>query len=165
MTRYSAAVITVSTRAAAGIYEDRSGPVLVNGLRSLGFEVPGPIVVPDGPEVSAALAETLAADPAVVLTSGGTGLTSSDRTPELTTPFLDLLLPGLAEALRADAITHGIPMGMVSRGVSGVAGRTVIVNIAGSVGAARDAIRVLGPVLAHAVDQIRGDGDHRLSAH
>ena len=154
-----AVVIVASTRAAAGVYEDRSGPILVDGLRALGFSVDQPIVVPDGPEVAQALRAAIEAGVAVVLTSGGTGIAPGDRTPEMTEPLLDRQLPGIAEALRADAIAKGVPMGMISRGVAGIAHNTIVVNIAGSPGAARDALMVLGPVLQHAVAQLRG-ADH-----
>lgn len=160
MTSARAVVITASTRAAAGEYEDRSGPILVAGLRDLGFDVAPPIVVPDGSPVADALQAAIATEAAVVVTSGGTGLTPSDRTPEVTEPLLDRRLPGIAEALRADALARGVPMGMISRGVAGLAGATIVVNVAGSAAAARDAIAVLGPVLQHAVEQVRGDGSH-----
>lgn len=157
-----AVVITASTRAAAGVYPDESGAILVAGLRGLGFAVDDAIVVADGQPVADALDAAIRDDVAIVLTTGGTGLTPADQTPELTAQRIDRPLPGIAEALRADARDKGIAMGMLSRGVAGVAKNTIIVNVAGSTGAARDAIAVLAPVLQHAVDQIR-DGEH--SAH
>jgi len=94
-----------------------------------------------------------------VITSGGTGLTPTDRTPEMTAAVIDRKVPGIAEAIRAYGVANGIPAAMLSRGIAGVAGATLIVNAPGSKGGARDAMVVLGPVLAHAVEQIRGS-DH-----
>jgi molybdenum cofactor synthesis domain-containing protein len=154
-----ALVVTCSNRAAAGVYPDRSGPVLVQGLAALGFEVDGPVVVPDGEPVETALRDAVAAGYDVVLTTGGTGLSPTDRTPEMTRRVVDREVPGLAEALRAHGAAAGVPTAVLSRGTAGVAGRTLVVNAPGSTGGARDALAVLGPVLAHAVDQV-GGGDH-----
>ena len=154
-----ALVVTCSNRAAAGVYPDASGPVLVQGLAALGFEVDGPVVVPDGEPVEAALRDAVAAGYHVVLTTGGTGLSPTDRTPEMTRLVVDREVPGLAEALRARGASAGVPTAVLSRGVAGLAGRTLVVNVPGSTGGARDALDVLGPVLAHAVDQVAG-GDH-----
>jgi len=156
-----ARVIVASNRAAAGVYEDTSGPLLVAGLRDLGCEVdPAPVVVPDGEPVAAALRTAVADGIHVVLTSGGTGVTPTDRTPEATRPLLDFEVPGIAEAIRAYS-RDKVPAAALSRGLSGVAGRTLIVNLPGSTGGARDGLAVLGPILAHTVEQI-GGGDHRL---
>ena len=153
-----ARVIVASNRAAAGVYADRSGPVLVDGLRALGYDVDGPVVVPDGPPVAEALRTAIDAEIDVVVTSGGTGLTPTDGTPEATRDLLDFEIPGIAEAIRAVS-RDAVPAAALSRGLAGVAGRTLIVNLPGSTGGARDGLTVLGPILAHAVDQIRG-GDH-----
>jgi len=155
-----ALVVTASNRAAAGVYEDTGGPVLVAGLREAGFAVDGPRVVPDGDPVGAALAEAVAQGYDVVVTTGGTGLSPTDATPEQTRPLLDRELPGLAESLRSLGREQGVPTAVLSRGLAGLAGRTVVVNVAGSPGACRDAVTLLGAVLPHAVDQVRG-GDHR----
>ena len=155
----TARVLTVSDRAAAGVYEDRSGPALVDGLRALGFDVADATVVPDGEPVRDALGAAVADGVDLVVTTGGTGLAPRDRTPEMTSAVLDREVPGLAEALRADGAARGIPAALLSRGVAGVAGRTLVVNVAGSPGAAHDAVRVLGPALVHGVDQLRG-GSH-----
>lgn len=155
----TAVVITVSTRAAAGVYEDRSGPVVVDALRELGFAVGEPIVVPDGDAVGAALRAAVTEEHAVVITTGGTGLSPSDHTPEQTRTVLDREVPQLAAAIARYGVEHGVPTAALSRGTAGVAGRTVIVNLPGSSGGARDGMAVLAQVLAHAVSQVRG-GDH-----
>jgi molybdenum cofactor synthesis domain-containing protein len=155
-----ALAVTVSNRAAAGIYEDRSGPVLAELLRSAGCAaVDGPLVIPDGDAVETALRDAVAAGYDVVVTSGGTGLTPADLTPEMTRRVLDREIPGIAEALRSAGAAAGVPAAILSRGLAGVAGRTLIVNLPGSTGGVRDGMAVLAPVLAHAVSQING-GDH-----
>jgi molybdenum cofactor synthesis domain-containing protein len=153
-------VVTASNRAAAGVYTDRGGPILVDGLRALGFTVEGPLVVPDGDPVEAALRAAVAEGYDVVLTTGGTGLSPTDLTPEATARVVDRPVAGLAEAIRGYGVAHGVPTASLSRGVAGLAGRTLIVNLPGSPGGCRDGIAVLTDVLPHAVDQIRG-GDHR----
>ena len=154
-----ALAVTVSNRAAAGIYEDRSGPVLAELLRSAGCSVDGPQVIPDGDAVEAALRDAVAAGYDVVVTSGGTGLTPADLTPEMTRRILDREIPGIAEALRAAGAAAGVPAAILSRGLAGVADRTLIVNLPGSTGGVRDGMAVLAPVLEHAIAQING-GDH-----
>jgi molybdenum cofactor synthesis domain-containing protein len=155
-----ALVVTVSNRAAAGVYEDRSGPVLVTGLTELGFEVDGPQVVPDGEPVEAALRTAIASSAYdVVITTGGTGIAPTDRTPDMTFRVIDRELPGIAEALRAYGVEHGVRAASLSRGVAGTAGTTLVINLPGSQGGVLDGIAVLAPLLAHAVEQIHG-GDH-----
>ena len=156
-----ARVIVASNRAAAGVYTDTSGPLLVAGLRDLGCAVdPDPVVVPDGEPVGQALRAAVADGIEVVITSGGTGVTPTDRTPEATRPLLDFEVPGIAEAIRAFS-RDKVPAAALSRGLAGVAGRTLIVNLPGSTGGARDGLAVLGPILVHSVAQI-GGGDHKL---
>ncbi|ATO17967.1 MogA/MoaB family molybdenum cofactor biosynthesis protein [Micromonospora sp. WMMA1998] len=153
-----ARVVVASNRAAAGVYEDTSGPLLVAGLRELGCTVDAPVVVPDGEPVGAALRAARDEGVDVVVTSGGTGITPTDRTPDVTRSLLDYEIPGIAEAIRAHS-RDTVPTAALSRGLAGVAGRMLVVNLPGSRGGARDGLAVLGPILRHAVDQLRG-GDH-----
>ncbi|HYN29710.1 MAG TPA: MogA/MoaB family molybdenum cofactor biosynthesis protein [Dermatophilaceae bacterium] len=154
-----AVVVTCSTRAAAGVYPDRAGALAVSTLRGWGADVADATVVPDGPQVGEALAAALAARPDLLLTSGGTGLGPLDRTPEATAPLLDRAVPGIGEAVRAAGVAAGVPTAVLSRGLAGVAGSTLVVNLPGSTGGVRDALEVLGAVLPHALSQLRG-GDH-----
>jgi molybdenum cofactor synthesis domain-containing protein len=154
-----ALVVTVSNRVSKGVYADRGGPLLVTGLTELGFEVAGPQVVSDGDPVERALRAAVDSAYDVVVTTGGTGITPLDLTPEMTRRVLDREVPGLAESLRAYGVAHGVPAAALSRGLAGVAGRTLVVNLPGSSGGVRDGLAVLGPVLRHAVEQIHG-GDH-----
>ncbi|MFP5370705.1 MAG: molybdenum cofactor biosynthesis protein B [Actinomycetes bacterium] len=155
-----AVVVTASNRASAGVYEDRSGRALADGLRALGFTVDGPHVREDDEVVLAELLrEAVASGADVVLTTGGTGLSPTDVTPEATRVVLEREAPGLAEALRRYGAEHGVPTAVLSRGLAGTAGRTLIVNLPGSTGGVRDGLAVLGPLLPHVVSQLRG-GDH-----
>lgn len=157
-----AVVITSSNRAAAGVYEDTSGPVVVTALRRWGFALDEAVVVADGEPFGLALREAISTAPALVVTTGGTGLTPTDVTPEQTAPLLDRLVPGVPEALRAAGIAKGVPTAMLSRGLAGLAGSTFVVNLPGSRGGVRDALEVLGPVVAHLLSQVAG-GDHQKS--
>jgi molybdenum cofactor synthesis domain-containing protein len=153
-------VICASTRAATGVYEDRTGPLIVAALREWGFEVGDPVVVADGEPVSDALRRAIGADTYVVLTTGGTGISPTDETPEMTARHLDRQLPGVAEAIRAAGVAKGVPTAMLSRGLAGTTRHTLVVNLPGSTGGVKDALAVLAGVVPHAVDQL-GGGDHR----
>jgi molybdenum cofactor synthesis domain-containing protein len=157
-----AAVVIASNRASAGVYEDETGPVIAAWLREHGFE-PSVAVVPDGQPVGDAIRAAIDAGARVVLTSGGTGLTPTDRTPEVTRPLLDREVPGLAEAIRLRGLQAGIPTAALSRGLAGVAGTCLVVNLPGSKGGVKDGLAALAGVVVHAVEQIVGS-DHLREA-
>ncbi len=154
----TARVVIASTRAAAGVYEDRTGPLIVTWLAEREFDVPAPVVVTDGTPVGAELRRAIADGVDVVLTSGGTGISPTDATPQATLEVLDYQIPGLADAIRQSGLPH-VPTSVLSRGVCGVAGRTLIVNLPGSSGGVKDGLGVLAGVLDHALDQLSGK-DH-----
>ena len=156
-----AVVVVASNRAAAGVYADRTGPVIVDWLCERGYQTPDPVIVPDGSPVRDAVAAAVADAVDVVLTTGGTGISPTDRTPEATEPLLDRRLPGLADAIRSAGLPQ-VPTAVLSRGLAGVAGRTLVVNLPGSTGGVRDGLAVLEQVLDHAIEQLHG-ADHRGS--
>lgn len=157
MTR--AAVVVASNRAAAGIYSDDTGPLIAAWLTERGHDVLPVAVVPDGDPVAEALRGALRQDADIILTSGGTGISPSDRTPEATRSVIEREIPGIAEALRAAGVAAGVPSAVLSRGIAGAVRTALIVNLPGSMGGVRDGLAVLDPILEHAVSQLRG-GDH-----
>jgi len=157
-----AVVVTVSDRVAAGVAEDRSGPAAAIRLADHGFADVEVRVVPDGVESVRVILEELVEDHDLVVTTGGTGFSPRDLTPEATRLVIDREAPGLAEAIRADTFGK-FPHGMLSRGVSGIAGSTLIVNLPGSVKAVEESIDVIGPALSHAIELlIEGQSDHNV---
>jgi molybdenum cofactor synthesis domain-containing protein len=142
-------VLTVSDRVSAGEAEDTSGKVLEELLRADGYEVTRRLVADEREEIAGAIS-SLAAEAALVLTTGGTGLAARDVTPEATRALLEREVPGIPQAIRADSIAK-TPHGMLSRGIAGTIGRTLVVNLAGSPGACRDGYGVIAPALAHAL--------------
>ncbi|MGN8026663.1 MogA/MoaB family molybdenum cofactor biosynthesis protein [Microbacterium sp. 22242] len=160
MTPRTAVVLVVSTRAAAGVHADETGPIIRDWLIARGFAAQDPVVVADA-EVADALAAALREAPDLLLTTGGTGLSPDDRTPEATAAQLDREIPGLMEELRRRGLA-ATPMALLTRGVAGVAGRTVVMNLPGSRGGVRDGLAVLDPILDHLLAQLGGAGDHAL---
>ncbi|MFD3703967.1 bifunctional molybdenum cofactor biosynthesis protein MoaC/MoaB [Nocardia sp. NPDC058658] len=154
----TAVVVVASTGSAAGTRTDTTGPVLADWLAAQGFSVRGPLVYADA-DIAAGLADALSEQPAFVVTTGGTGASPTDATPEATHAVLDRELPGVAEAIRQRG-TAKFPLAALSRGVAGLAGRTVVVNLPGSPGGVKDGIAVLEPLLDHLLAQVAGGGNH-----
>lgn len=154
----SARVIIASTRASAGVYQDRCGPIIADWLAQRGFPPTDAVVVADGDPVGRALRDAIGEGVDLIITSGGTGISPSDDTPAQTAAVLDYQVPGLSDAIRRSGLPT-VPTSVLSRGVCGVTGRTLIVNLPGSTGGVRDGLGVLADVLDHALDQLAGK-DH-----
>jgi molybdopterin adenylyltransferase len=154
-----AAVLTVSDRASAGSMTDESGPAVRRLLVNAGFEVSEVTIVPDERERIAAFLVAAAEEHELVATTGGTGLAPRDVTPQATRPLLDYEVPGLAEQMRADGLRH-TPMAALSRSLAGVRGRTLILNLPGSVSGATESLAAIVPVLHHAVRLLSGQTGH-----
>lgn len=155
----SAVVIVASTSAAAGDAEDRTGPAIRDWLVERDFSVAAPEVVPDGAPVGDAVRAAVRAGAAVVITTGGTGVSPDDATPEQVSPILDVQLPGLIEELRRRGAAH-VPTASLTRGVAGFAGGTFIITLPGSPGGVRDGLAVLDPLLTHLLGQRAGRAPH-----
>lgn len=155
----AAYVLVVSSSVARGDATDTTGPELAEWLRGLGFATPEPVRVSDGHAVADALEQVLRDAPAVVITTGGTGLTPDDVTPEMTARFVERRVPGIEQALIAQGLEH-TPHAALSRGIAGVAGSTLVINLPGSRSAVRDAMVTLAPLLPHACDQIANVRTH-----
>jgi molybdenum cofactor synthesis domain-containing protein len=155
---HKAFVVVASNRAAAGVYVDETGPLIVESLQTLGFSVAS-IVVPDGKPVRDAMLRALSRGARLIVTTGGTGLTPTDHTPEVTRKLLDREVPGIAEAIRSQGVANGVTTAALSRGLAGVTGNCLIVNLPGSKGGVKDGLSVLEGLVVHAVEQITGS-DH-----
>ncbi len=159
MTVLKAAIITASNRASRGIYEDKSGEILAEGLKALGFDVSGPVIVPDSVSLIAAeIAKAIDSKFDLIVTTGGTGISPTDFTPEATAPLLQKTLPGISEALRAYS-RERVPTADLSRGLAGTAEQSLIINLPGSPGGVRDGLVIIERLALHAISQLAGQ-DH-----
>ncbi|MEE2031199.1 bifunctional molybdenum cofactor biosynthesis protein MoaC/MoaB [Rhodococcus chondri] len=158
MRERTAAVLVSSTGVANGTREDRTGPIIEQWLTDRGFTVRGPLVYADA-RIGAGLADAVGGVPALVITTGGTGASPTDATPEATLALLDRELPGVAESIRRRGL-EVTPHAVLSRGVAGLVGRTVVVNLPGSPGGVKDGLAALDPILDHLLAQVAGGGAH-----
>ncbi len=154
-----AAIITASARASAGIYQDTSGEILKTGLHALGYDVSEVVIVPDDvKQISDAISAALSAHVDLIVTTGGTGISPTDVTPEATAPHIQKLLPGIPEALRAHS-RERVPTSDLSRGLAGTNSSTLIINLPGSPGAVKDGLVIIERLASHIHEQLRGK-DH-----
>ena len=155
MTSYSAQVITASNRASAGVYEDLSGNILAEGLRALGYTLSSVVIVPDdGARIALEISRALNASVDLIVTTGGTGVSPQDVTPEATAPFIEKLLPGFGEALRAYSRDR-VPTSDLTRGLAGTHGTSLIINLPGSPGGVRDVLVIIERLATHILEQLR----------
>ena len=156
-------MITASTRASQGVYEDLSGEILATGLRALGYEVGAIVIIPDNPTlIGAEIKSALDTEIDLIITTGGTGVSPTDCTPEATAPLVEKLIPGISEALR-EYSRKKVATADLSRGIAGTTGKSLIINLPGSPGAVRDGLLIIEKLAGHVLDQLAGK-DHSTSS-